>query len=525
MTLVSVTEARKWAVDFTGRKVTTSNITYLVNYARINNYGNNGEIKISLEELKEYYRTLTQEKEWKEQLGEDLNWTLSFDQYKESERTKHVHRLHPYKGKFIPQLVEYFIDSHTDKFKKETYFKPGDIILDPFCGSGTTLIEANEKGMDAIGIDISEFNALISNTKLSKIDYWDLSICIDDLNYKLEKFVKASGILEFDNEILDALSDFNKEYFPSPAFKWKVIKKQINEYSYAEEKFKEFKIKYGEITDKYHINIMPDHPINFIDTWFLPPIKKEIEFMISLINEISSKELKNVITVILSRTIRSCRATSHSDLATLQKPVYEPYYCSKHKKVCKPLLTIFSWWKRYANDAIQRYLQFGHLRTDTNQHCLTGDARSINIIESLQREKPGMAEKVKNQKIKGIFSSPPYVGLINYHEQHQYAYEFFGYINRQDDEIGPLFRGKGKQAQLSYIQGIAKVLNNCKQYLTDDYDIFLVANDNYGLYDKISEQTGMEIVNQYKRPVLNRTEKDKNAYSEIIFHLKEKVQC
>lgn len=31
----------------------------------------------------------------------------------------------------------------------------------------------------------------------------------------------------------------------------------------------------------------------------------------------------------------------------------------------------------------------------------------------------------------------------------------------------------------------------------------------------------MKIVNQYKRPVLNRTEKDKNAYAEIIFHLKE----
>jgi len=32
----------------------------------------------------------------------------------------------------------------------------------------------------------------------------------------------------------------------------------------------------------------------------------------------------------------------------------------------------------------------------------------------------------------------------------------------------------------------------------------------------------MKIVNQYKRPVLNRTEKDKNAYSESIFHLKDK---
>jgi hypothetical protein len=49
-----------------------------------------------------------------------------------------------------------------------------------------------------------------------------------------------------------------------------------------------------------------------------------------------------------------------------------------------------------------------------------------------------------------------------------------------------------------------------------------VANDKYNLYPTIAKNVGMKIFNQYKRPVLNRTEKDKNPYSEIIFHLKEK---
>ena len=56
-------------------------------------------------------------------LGNDLNWDLSFDRLREKDTTKHVHRLHPYKGKFIPQLVEYFIGGHTNNFKN-TKIKP-----------------------------------------------------------------------------------------------------------------------------------------------------------------------------------------------------------------------------------------------------------------------------------------------------------------------------------------------------------------------------------------------------------------
>jgi hypothetical protein len=48
-----------------------------------------------------------------------------------------------------------------------------------------------------------------------------------------------------------------------------------------------------------------------------------------------------------------------------------------------------------------------------------------------------------------------------------------------------------------------------------------VANDKYNLYPTVAEKAGMQIVNQYKRPVLDRAEKDKGLYSETIFHLKK----
>lgn len=519
--LITVAEASRWSSRRYRREITKSNISYLITYGRVNGIIENGTVKVYRQELEDYYdEEFAKQRLALEELEEDINARLAFDEYKESERTKHVHRLHPYKGKFIPQLVEYFLDTHTDEFKREAYFQPGDIVLDPFCGSGTTLVQASELGLHALGIDVSEFNALITNTKVHQHDLLSLIQQIRRISGKLMAFYEANGLREFDSELSDRLSKFNATYFPSPEFKLRVRRKEVNANKYGQEKSRLFQSQFIELKEKYGVSVEASGS-SFLDKWYVPSIRAEIEYLSSLIKEIENSEVRNTIWVMLSRTIRSARATAHIDLATLKDPVFSPYYCRKHLKICKPLFTLTEWWSRYTNDTIRRFAEFARLRTESFQFALTGDARFIPLFKLLEIKQPDFANLIRNQGIAGIFTSPPYVGMINYHEQHAYAYELLE-IERQDEsEIGPLFKGKGKEARTSYVNGIVDVLRHCKRFLTEDYNVFLVANDKYNLYPEIAELSGMRIVNRFGRPVLRRSEFDQSAYFETIFHLQE----
>lgn len=70
------------------------------------------------------------------------------------------HAIHPYPAKFIPQLPSTVIRELSE---------PGDRVCDPFCGSGTTLVEAALSGRRAVGIDANPIATLISRVKTTRL--------------------------------------------------------------------------------------------------------------------------------------------------------------------------------------------------------------------------------------------------------------------------------------------------------------------------------------------------------------------
>lgn len=524
MSLVSIPEASKWASGHLKREVSPTNISYLVQYGKVKKHGENGSTMVHLDDLKKYYASYTGSRElsWKNKLGNDLNWALSFDHLREKDTTKHVHRLHPYKGKYIPQLVEYFLGETRDDFKKETYFKAGDIVLDPFLGSGTTVIQSLEMGIHSVGIDVSEFNCMIASVKASHYDSDYLRAAIQKMLKSLESFEDDHKVEEFETELLFELSMFNNKHFPGHDFKYKLNRGSIKESVLGEEKEKVFLPIYNKLAKKYSIVLNQKDSGSFLDRWYLFNVRREIDHVFEAVKKEKDVKTRKILGLILSRTIRSCRATTHSDLATLKEPQVTTYYCFKHKKICKPLFSIKTMLNRYALDTIGRIDEFKKLRKPAHFSILKGDSRKVDILTDTEKTNKEFSKILKKQKIAGIFCSPPYVGQIDYHEQHAYAYDLLGFKRHDDLEIGPLYKGQGLEARQSYVQGIADVLNNCKKFFKEGYDVFLVANDKYNLYPQIAEKSGMKIINKFKRPVLNRTERDRTPYSEVIFHFKSK---
>jgi DNA methylase len=351
----------------------------------------------------------------------------------QKERTKHVHGIHPYMGKYVPQLVDYFLDRH---------FKEGDTVLDPFVGSGTTLIEANTHSMNSIGVDISAFNILLCKVKTDSYDLPRLKREFADIVQKVRDKVKTNNI---DTRIDDFLTDNPITETHSPL--------EIKEAS------------------------------EYLRTWYHPIALYPLLVMRDLI---PNYHYQDALKVLLSRAARSSRLAPHYQLDFPDHPFTQDYYCHKHARICHPTTNAIGFLGRYSIDTYNRISEFQKVRTESFVRLIHEDSRNTEFPNN-----------------SGVITSPPYVGLIDYHEQHRYAYELLGLEDRSDREIGAKKAKNGRKATEAYRESITEVISALSKSTRGP--IIFVVNDKYGLYESISKDAGVRIVERLKRKVDRRT--------------------
>ena len=360
----------------------------------------------------------------------NLNWREQ--DLPERVRTKHVHRLHPYLGKFIPQLVEIFLR----KYRPMT-------VCDPFSGSGTTLVEAAALGINAVGCDISEFNSLIARVKTGT---YDLELLEFEINAIVSKTISEPRLILTESGATYNTSDYLSSWFASSAL--------------------ESLIAYRALIPEY--------------------------------------TCRDVLRLILSRSARSARLTTHFDLDFPKKPQTGPYRCYKHGRTCKPTEDAAKFLKRYSTDTLNRIREFASIRGEADISVITGDSRTVEFPEHDL-----------------VVTSPPYVGLIDYHEQHRYAYELLGLPWRADSEIGRASKGNSKRAQAEYVENISETLANVRKSLASGGRMVVIVNDRRSLYDEIRERVGMQLEARLERHVNRRTGRRAGAFFESVLVWKD----
>jgi hypothetical protein len=339
--------------------------------------------------------------------GIDLDLSWSERELPERERTKHVHRLHPYLGKFIPQLVEVLLSR---------YVVPGGRVLDPFAGSGTTLVQSLESGYDAAGGDLAAFNCLLMRVKTARYN-----------EFTLEK------------ELRDAVG--RHESLPDTS--------------------EGLSLRQG-----------------YVGQWFAPQAAAELLAWRELVE---GYEHADVMQVVLARAARSARLTTHFDLDFPRTPQREPYWCHKHRRTCRPIDRASHFLRRYALDTLARIKQFARVRARGREAVvLHGDSQELEW----------------GGPFDAVLTSPPYPGLIDYHEQHRYADELLGLA--------------------AYTDGIAATLSHAADVLRPGAPLLIVVNDRRDLYPEILERAGLRVEERLRRHVNRRTGRRAGEFFEDV---------
>ena len=276
-----------------------------------------------------------------------------------------AHGLHEYRGKFNPQMVRTVTNI--------LGLNVGDRVWDPFCGSGTVLLEARHQGFNAVGVDLNPLAVAISNAKLSAIGAspgsLEHSARLVAERIQARAAWMAEGIPDED-AISESLGRHWLDRFPCP---------------------------------------------EYLVRWFPLPVLAQLLTILDSIDEIAPHCLREVFRVVLSDIVRNVSWQDPGDLRIRRRrnpaqnyPAIKAFITALHSRVDAVL-------------AAQRHIS----PYQGWQSAFLGDSGEINSLD-------GTAQRFLEEGVSCILSSPPYATALPYIDTQRLSIALFGLATVQE---------------------------------------------------------------------------------------------
>ena len=164
-----------------------------------------------------------------------------------------THGLHEYRGKFFPQLVCALMNI--------AQLSADDVVLDPMCGSGTTLVEARLSGRRCYGLDMNPLSVFVTDVKCQALTLTPTALTA--AHDELRKVLNAPALVRGEPRRSDSLADDDRAY---------------------------------------------------LERWFVPRILEELDRIEAAIRRLPTKALQNFYRVCLSNILRGVSCQKNDDL-------------------------------------------------------------------------------------------------------------------------------------------------------------------------------------------------------------------